>query len=47
MRIVITGIGFRSALGDATTIGVVLLGISLILLIGINILQAWGQRYED
>jgi len=31
----------------ATTIGVVLLGISLILLLGINILQAWGQRYED
>jgi sulfate/thiosulfate transport system permease protein len=31
----------------ATTIGVVLLGISLFLLLGINILQAWGQRYED
>jgi sulfate/thiosulfate transport system permease protein len=31
----------------ATTIGVVLLGISLALLLGINILQAWGQRYED
>jgi sulfate/thiosulfate transport system permease protein len=31
----------------ATTIGVILLGISLILLLGINILQAWGQRYED
>ena len=31
----------------ATTIGVVLLGISLVLLLGINILQAWGQRYED
>ena len=31
----------------ATTIGVVLLGISLILLLGINILQAWGQRYEE
>ncbi len=31
----------------ATTIGVVLLGISLLLLLAINILQAWGQRYED
>ena len=31
----------------ATTIGVILLGISLVLLLGINILQAWGQRYED
>jgi sulfate/thiosulfate transport system permease protein len=31
----------------ATTIGVVLLGISLILLLAINILQAWGQRYAD
>ncbi len=31
----------------ATIIGVVLLGISLVLLLGINILQAWGQRYED
>ncbi len=31
----------------ATTIGVVLLGISLILLLAINILQAWGQRYEN
>jgi sulfate/thiosulfate transport system permease protein len=31
----------------ATTIGVILLGISLILLLAINILQAWGQRYED
>jgi sulfate/thiosulfate transport system permease protein len=31
----------------ATTIGVVLLGISLVLLLGINILQAWGQRYEE
>jgi sulfate/thiosulfate transport system permease protein len=31
----------------ATTIGVILLGISLVILLGINILQAWGQRYED
>jgi sulfate/thiosulfate transport system permease protein len=31
----------------ATIIGVVLLGISLILLLAINILQAWGQRYEN
>jgi sulfate/thiosulfate transport system permease protein len=31
----------------ATTIGVVLLGISLILLLAINLLQAWGQRYAD
>jgi sulfate/thiosulfate transport system permease protein len=31
----------------ATTIGVVLLGISLVLLIGINILQAWGRHYEN
>jgi sulfate/thiosulfate transport system permease protein len=31
----------------ATTIGVILLGISLILLLAINLLQAWGQRYED
>ncbi len=31
----------------ATIIGVVLLAISLVLLLGINILQAWGQRYED
>jgi sulfate/thiosulfate transport system permease protein len=31
----------------ATTIGVILLGISLVLLLAINILQAWGQRYED
>jgi sulfate/thiosulfate transport system permease protein len=31
----------------ATTIGIVLLIISLVLLLGINILQAWGQRYED
>ena len=30
----------------ATTIGIVLLGISLVLLLGINILQAWGQRHE-
>ena len=31
----------------ATTIGVILLGISLVLLLAINILQAWGQRYAD
>ena len=31
----------------ATTIGVVLLGISLVLLVGINIIQAWGQRHEN
>lgn len=31
----------------ATTIGVVMLGISLLLLLLINILQAWGQRHES
>ncbi|WP_442946924.1 sulfate ABC transporter permease subunit CysT [Nostoc sp. CMAA1605] len=31
----------------ATVIGVVLLGISLILLIGINLLQAWTRRYDN
>ncbi|OCR02166.1 sulfate ABC transporter permease subunit CysT [Oscillatoriales cyanobacterium USR001] len=31
----------------ATVIGVVLLGISLIMLLAINILQAWGHRYDD
>lgn len=31
----------------ATVVGVVLLGISLLLLVGINIIQAWGQRYEE
>ncbi len=31
----------------ATTIGVVLLAISLFILLAINILQAWGQRYEE
>ncbi len=31
----------------ATIIGVVLLLISLVLLLAINILQAWGQRYEE
>ncbi|MCL1466938.1 sulfate ABC transporter permease subunit CysT [Argonema galeatum] len=30
----------------ATVIGVVLLGISLLILIAINVLQAWGRRYE-
>ena len=30
----------------ATVIGVVLLIISLVLLLGINILQAWGRRYD-
>ncbi|MGQ9867210.1 MAG: sulfate ABC transporter permease subunit CysT [Pseudanabaenaceae cyanobacterium] len=30
----------------ATVIGVVLLGISLVSLFGINWLQAWGQRYQ-
>lgn len=30
----------------ATAIGVVLLGISLVLLIAINVLQAWGRRYD-
>jgi sulfate transport system permease protein len=29
----------------ATVIGVVLLGISLVMLLGINLLQAWGQKY--
>jgi sulfate/thiosulfate transport system permease protein len=31
----------------ATVIGVVLLGISLVMLLTINILQAWGHRYDD
>lgn len=30
----------------ATVIGTVLLVISLVLLLGINLLQAWGRRYE-
>ncbi|GET36150.1 sulfate ABC transporter, permease protein CysT [Microseira wollei NIES-4236] len=29
----------------ATVIGIVLLGISLVMLLGINLLQAWGRRY--
>lgn len=29
----------------ATVIGTVLLGVSLLILIGINLLQAWGRRY--
>ncbi|KGF72668.1 sulfate transporter [Neosynechococcus sphagnicola sy1] len=31
----------------ATTIGVVLLGISLLMLLVINLLQAWGRRYDE
>jgi sulfate transport system permease protein len=31
----------------ATVIGVVLLAISLILLLGINLLQAWSRRYDS
>jgi sulfate transport system permease protein len=31
----------------ATVIGTVLLGISLLILLMINLLQAWGQRYAD
>jgi sulfate/thiosulfate transport system permease protein len=31
----------------ATVIGTVLLGISLLILLMINLLQAWGQRYVD
>ncbi|MBD2182787.1 sulfate ABC transporter permease subunit CysT [Aerosakkonema funiforme] len=30
----------------ATVIGVVLLGISLLILLAINLIQAWGRRYE-
>jgi sulfate transport system permease protein len=30
----------------ATVIGTVLLGFSLLILVGINLLQAWGRRYE-
>ncbi|MBW4594649.1 MAG: sulfate ABC transporter permease subunit CysT [Brasilonema angustatum HA4187-MV1] len=30
----------------ATVIGVVLLAISLVMLLGINLLQAWGRRYD-
>lgn len=32
--------------GGATVIGTVLLGISLVILIVINMLQSWGQRYD-
>lgn len=32
--------------GGATVIGTVLLGISLIILLLINMLQSWGQRYD-
>jgi sulfate transport system permease protein len=31
----------------ATVIGVVLLGISLVLLLAINFLQAWARRYDN
>jgi len=31
----------------ATVIGVVLLAISLILLLGINLLQGWSRRYDS
>lgn len=31
----------------ATIIGVVLLAISMVMLLAINILQAWGHRYDD
>lgn len=31
----------------ATVIGVVMLLISLVMLVGINLLQAWGRRYDD
>ncbi|MDF0555869.1 sulfate ABC transporter permease subunit CysT [Kamptonema sp. UHCC 0994] len=31
----------------ATVIGVVLLAISLVMLLAINVLQAWGSRYDD
>ncbi|MBE9012085.1 sulfate ABC transporter permease subunit CysT [Pseudanabaenaceae cyanobacterium LEGE 13415] len=31
----------------ATVIGVVLLVISLVMLIGLNLLQAWGRRYDN
>jgi sulfate/thiosulfate transport system permease protein len=30
----------------ATVVGTVLLGISLLVLLGINLLQAWGRRYD-
>jgi len=30
----------------ATVIGTVLLAISLLILLAINVLQAWGRRYE-
>lgn len=30
----------------ATVIGIVLLGISLVMLLGLNLLQAWGRRYD-
>jgi sulfate transport system permease protein len=31
----------------ATVIGTVLLGISLLMLVAINFLQAWGRRYAE
>ena len=31
----------------ATVIGVVLLGISLVMLLAINFLQAWARRYDN
>ncbi|MER3476086.1 MAG: sulfate ABC transporter permease subunit CysT, partial [Leptolyngbya sp. ERB_1_2] len=30
----------------ATVIGIVLLFISLVMLLGLNLLQAWGRRYD-
>jgi sulfate transport system permease protein len=30
----------------ATVIGIVLLLISLVMLLGLNLLQAWGRRYD-
>lgn len=33
-------------IAGATVIGTVLLGVSLLLLLAINIFQAWGRRYE-
>ncbi len=30
----------------ATVVGMVLLGLSLVILLSINLIQAWGQRYE-
>ena len=36
----------QSYYSGATVIGTVLLAISLLILLAINLIQAWGRRYE-